>query len=80
MVKCLAVDLGERDITVNRVAPGGIKTDMCEEYVKDYVLESENISVVDFEATTASLSPLKRIGLPSDVAGAVALLATEEAQ
>lgn len=80
MVKCLAVDLGERSITVNCIAPGGIKTDMWEEYAKDYVPESENMSVTDIDERIAAMSPLKRVGLPSDVAGVVALLASEEAQ
>jgi tetrahydroxynaphthalene reductase len=38
-VRCMAVDFGDKKITVNAVAPGGIKTDMyhavCREYIPD---------------------------------------------
>lgn len=38
-VRCMAIDFGDKKITVNAVAPGGIKTDMyhavCREYIPD---------------------------------------------
>jgi len=80
MIKCLAMDLGERQITVNCIAPGGIKTDMWEDYAKDYLPDGENMSSEDINNRIAGMSALNRVGLPRDVAGVVALLASPEAQ
>jgi 3-oxoacyl-[acyl-carrier protein] reductase len=63
--KSLALELASRAITVNAVAPGIIATSMSE-------------SVFDAEAI-AKLVPLKRAGLPTEVAGLVAYLVSEEA-
>lgn len=62
--KALAQEVGRRGITVNAVAPGFIKTDMTEE--------------LD-EKSLISLIPVKRFGLPEEVAYAVGFLASDEA-
>lgn len=62
--KALAQEIGRKGITVNAVAPGFIKTDMTEELN---------------EAELKNLVPLKRFGLPEEVAHAVAFLASKEA-
>ena len=80
MVKCLAVDLGQRGITVNAVAPGGIKTDMWQEYAKYYLKNGASMSDAEVDAVIAKSSPLGRVGYPDDVAGVVALLASPEAK
>jgi len=66
--KSLAKELGSRGITVNAVAPGFIKTDMTIPLIEKETEEKikENI-------------PLRRIGLPEDVASLVAFLASDEA-
>lgn len=67
-VKSLAREVGSRGITVNAVAPGYIETDMTSELsaeVKAAMLE--NI-------------PSGRIGTPSDVAKAVAFLASDDSE
>ncbi|MGB9813449.1 MAG: 3-oxoacyl-[acyl-carrier-protein] reductase [Thermovenabulum sp.] len=66
--KSLAKELGSRGITVNAVAPGFIKTDMTIPLIEKETEEKikENI-------------PLRRIGLPEDVANLVAFLASDEA-
>ncbi len=67
LTRCLATEIGRRNITVNAVAPGFIETDMtqavrnaAESKIKDGV-------------------PLKRLGKPEDIANAVLFLASDEA-
>lgn len=61
--KSLAQEIGSRNITVNCVAPGFIDTDMT------LALGDEQ------RAKLVEHVPLKRLGLPADVASAVAFLA-----
>lgn len=61
--KALAQELGKRNITVNAVAPGFIKTDM-----------TEGISEKEMKA----LIPVNRFGTPEEVAHAVAFLVSPE--
>jgi 3-oxoacyl-[acyl-carrier protein] reductase len=63
--KSLALEVASRGITVNAVAPGIIATPMSE-------------TVFDDE-TIARIVPMKRAGLPAEVAGLVAYLASEDA-
>ena len=63
--KSLALEVASRGITVNAVAPGIITTPMSK-------------SAFDDE-TIARLVPMKRAGLPEEVAGLVAYLTSEEA-
>lgn len=62
--KALAQEVGKRNITVNAVAPGFIKTDM-----------TANID----EAQMKQLIPVNRFGTPEEVAHVVGFLATKEA-
>jgi 3-oxoacyl-[acyl-carrier protein] reductase len=62
--KALAQEIGRKGITVNAVAPGFIKTDMTEDL-------NEN--------ELKTMIPLKRFGLPEEVAHAVGFLASAEA-
>lgn len=62
--KALAQEVGRRGITVNAVAPGFIKTDMTED-----LNEKELMAII----------PVKRFGLPEEVAHAVGFLASAEA-
>jgi 3-oxoacyl-[acyl-carrier protein] reductase len=63
--KSLALEVASRGITVNAVAPGIIATAMS-----DGVFDQETI---------ARLVPMKRAGLPAEVAGLVAYLVSDEA-
>jgi 3-oxoacyl-[acyl-carrier protein] reductase len=62
--KALAQEVGRRGITVNAVAPGFIKTDMTGE-----LNEKELVAII----------PVKRFGLPEEVAHAVGFLASADA-
>jgi NAD(P)-dependent dehydrogenase (short-subunit alcohol dehydrogenase family) len=62
-----AVELGPLGITVNCVAPGAIE------------IERTKREATDYAGTWAPITPVRRIGYPADVAGAVCFLASEEA-
>ena len=65
MSKVLALELGERGITVNTVAPGPTETEM-------YVNSGD-----DAQAAAAQ-SPFNRIGQPQDIADVVAFVVSDE--
>jgi 3-oxoacyl-[acyl-carrier protein] reductase len=65
--KSLAREVGSRNITVNVIAPGFIDTDMTR------ALSAEQ------RAGLSTQIPLGRLGLPADIAAAVAFLASAEA-
>jgi 3-oxoacyl-[acyl-carrier protein] reductase len=67
LTKCLALEVGSRNITVNAVAPGFIETDM-----------TVNLPAAVREAMLSKV-PLKRPGKPEDIANAVRFLASEDA-
>lgn len=66
----LASFLGKRGITVNAVAPGGLDDDFNAELFKN---------MPQAKAYIASNTAVGRIGLPVDVAGAIAFLCTPQA-
>ena len=65
--KSLAQEMAAYGITVNAVAPGYIETDMTARLTEK---QQEMIN---------NLIPMRRVGLPEEVASAVAFLASEEA-
>jgi len=67
LAKTAAKELGSRGVTVNVVAPGFVETDMT--------------SSLDKEVISSYLAhiPLRRTGIPNDIAKAVAFLASEDA-
>ncbi|MEO6623235.1 MAG: 3-oxoacyl-ACP reductase FabG [Burkholderiaceae bacterium] len=67
MSRSLARELGSRNITVNCVAPGFIDTDM-----------TSGLSDTQREALLGQI-PLGRLGLPAEIAHAVAFLASAQA-
>lgn len=44
LVRCMAIDCGDKKITVNCVAPGGIKTDMYHAVCREYIPNGANLS------------------------------------
>jgi 3-oxoacyl-[acyl-carrier protein] reductase len=67
MTRALARELGARNITVNCVAPGFIETDM-----------TANLHEDQHKALMSQI-PLGHLGQPSDIAHAVAYLASPQA-
>lgn len=64
IAKVMALELGPMGITVNVVGPGLVVTDATSELPED---RREQI---------AAMTPLRRIGLPEDIAGSVVFLAS----
>jgi NAD(P)-dependent dehydrogenase (short-subunit alcohol dehydrogenase family) len=70
LTKSLALEYGPSGITVNAVPPGFIDTPMLRKSeARGYLVVEKNI-----EAT-----PVRRIGMPEDIAAACAFLISEEA-
>jgi NAD(P)-dependent dehydrogenase (short-subunit alcohol dehydrogenase family) len=70
LTKCLAVEWGPQNITVNAVAPTFIATPGTEEQLADPAFRADVIE---------RIAGLHRIGVPMDVAGAVIFLASPAA-
>jgi NAD(P)-dependent dehydrogenase (short-subunit alcohol dehydrogenase family) len=70
LTKCLAVELGKHNITVNAVAPTFISTPGTEEALADPAFRADVVE---------RIAALHRIGEPMDVAGAVIFLASPAA-
>ncbi|KAA0000433.1 MAG: SDR family oxidoreductase [Thermoplasmata archaeon] len=64
-MRSLALELADRKINVNAVAPGTIDTDIIASYTPE---QREKRAMVEV--------PLKRIGMPEDVANACLFLAS----
>jgi 3-oxoacyl-[acyl-carrier protein] reductase len=67
LTKSVAKELASRNVLANVVAPGFIETDMTA------------AMTADAKAALSQQIPLERLGKPSDVAGAVAFLASDAA-
>jgi len=68
MTRHMALDLGDKNIRVNAIAPGTIRTNLTAARLKD-----EEVA-----AREAELTMLKRVGQPNDVVGATVFLASDE--
>jgi len=65
--KALAHEVGSRNVTVNAIAPGFVKTDMTDAMTEEA------------RAALESRIAIRRLGTPDDIAHAVVYLASEEA-
>lgn len=70
LTRSLALQLGPEGIRCNTVCPGAVLTPMI-----DYLYDRDPARRVDMEQRT----PLRRLGLPEEIAGAVAFLLSEDA-
>ncbi|KAK3485332.1 tetrahydroxynaphthalene reductase [Neurospora hispaniola] len=78
-VKAFATDFGDKGITVNGVAPGGIKSDMFAENAWHYIPGgTPELGKDKIEKMMAEHCPLGRCAVPEDVARVVAFLASED--
>lgn len=79
MVKAFATDFGSRGITVNGIAPGGVKSDMFTQNAWHYVRGATPDWPADkIESLVAGACPLGRCAVPEDIARVVAFLASED--
>lgn len=70
--RAFAVDCGHKGVTVNAIAPGGVKTDMYDENSWHYVPGgSKGMSQEIIDQGLAKVCPLGRVGLPADIGRAV---------
>ena len=71
LIKSLAIEVGNRGVTVNAVAPGVIETPQS--------LDPVNSLGVEGVALAGRVNPVGRVGKPEDVAALYRFLASEEA-
>ncbi|KAL1602840.1 putative secondary metabolism biosynthetic enzyme [Paraconiothyrium brasiliense] len=76
--RCMAIDAGEKKITVNCVAPGGIKTDMYHAVCREYIPGGDQLSDDQVDEYAATWSPCGRVGQPLDIARVVCFLASQD--
>ena len=69
LTKCGALDYATKNIRINAVAPGCIKTKIFEDAFKRGVYTEDGL---------ASMHPMKRMGMPEEVAKSILFLADEK--
>ncbi|KAI2635431.1 short chain dehydrogenase [Xylaria nigripes] len=78
--RCMAIDFGDKKITVNAIAPGGIKTDMYHAVCREYIPNGANLTDEEVDEFACTWSPLHRVGLPIDIARVVCFLASQDGE
>ncbi|MDE3719868.1 SDR family NAD(P)-dependent oxidoreductase [Nocardiopsis sp. N85] len=71
--KTLAIELGKFGVTVNAVAPGFVETAMTRA-----TAERVGVSYDDMKKFKEAEIPVRRVGLPEDIANAVAFFTSED--
>ncbi|KLU91632.1 tetrahydroxynaphthalene reductase [Magnaporthiopsis poae ATCC 64411] len=79
-VRCMAIDFGDKKITVNAIAPGGIKTDMYHAVCREYIPNGSELDNEGVDEYAAGWSPIHRVGLPIDIARVVCFLASQDGE
>ncbi|RVW01903.1 3-oxoacyl-ACP reductase FabG [Rhodococcus xishaensis] len=74
LTKTLALELGPFGVTANAIAPGFIVTEMTAA-----TAERVGVSFEDFKAAAAAETPVRRIGVPEDIAHTASFLVSEGA-
>jgi NAD(P)-dependent dehydrogenase (short-subunit alcohol dehydrogenase family) len=75
MTKCMALDYARKNIRVNCVCPGEIDTPMFRQEAR-----TRGMPVEEYRKELSACHPIGRLGLPEEIASAVAFLASEEAE
>jgi NAD(P)-dependent dehydrogenase (short-subunit alcohol dehydrogenase family) len=77
LTRTVAVELGESGVRVNCICPGGIATPI---FGKSYGLAAEaaEATVATMRVALAQMQPIRRAGLPEDIAEAALWLASDE--
>jgi 3-oxoacyl-[acyl-carrier protein] reductase len=79
--RAFSVDCGAKGVTVNAIAPGGVRTDMFDENAWHYAPGGYKGMSMDIIAQgIASMCPLKRCGVPADIGKAVAAICHEDCE
>ena len=80
VTKSFARDFGHRGITVNAIAPGGVKSDMFAQVAWKYIPGANGEWPAErIEREMAMACPLGRCAVPRDIARVVAFLSSEDA-
>ncbi|MDI1487098.1 MAG: putative secondary metabolism biosynthetic enzyme [Ramalina farinacea] len=80
VTKSFAKDFGKRGITVNAIAPGGVKSDMFAQVAWKYIPGATGEWATErIEQEMAMACPLGRCAVPRDIARVVAFLSGEDA-
>lgn len=74
LVKVAALEVADRRIRVNAVAPGGVRTPMFSEQSFFEALKQEHGGEEGAWTALAAATPLKRFAEPEEIAGLIALL------
>ncbi|HET6152728.1 MAG TPA: 3-oxoacyl-ACP reductase FabG [Marmoricola sp.] len=74
LTKTLAIELGPFGVNSNAIAPGFIVTDMTDDTARRIGMD-----IAEFHKMNADATPVRRVGLPEDIAAAVAFLCSDEA-
>ncbi len=77
LTKLVAMELGEKNIRVNCISPGGIATGIFAKAMGAPTEEAEK-SVEVVKMGLAGMQPIPRAGLPEDIASAAVFLASDE--
>ena len=77
LTKCVAMQLGEQNVRVNSISPGGVATGI---FGKALGVSKEKADATSeaVKKGLANMQPIPRAGLPEDIAYAAAFLASDE--
>ncbi len=77
LTRCVAMELGEDNIRVNSISPGGIATGIFGKAL-GLPVEAAERTIAVTEQRLAKMQPIPRAGLPEDIARAALFLASDD--